>query len=174
MTEYSHPDVQAMQVEPMRAIDVARGIECVALVAGAGFVVATLALPGMVLAGVLVGMAAILRPRERLRPVTRDSARQTLVRRLTAEAMVLRWRYLDARKLAMGEVRSQTLWKVRRDITVWLENSVTRLDKYPEVGRILRSHRATGGVVDELDSALQRLGDIRRLCSISERLKLPF
>ena len=77
-------------------------------------------------------------------------------------------------RLPLGEARSQDLWTVRRDVTMWLQNSMGRLDRYPEVARILRTHRATGGLIDELDAALQRLADIRRLCSASDRLRLPF
>jgi len=172
VTEYS--DIQTLNQPSVRLLDVARTIECIALLAGAAVVVGALPMPGALLATVLVGMAVVLRPRERVRTATRSDTRREAVRRLTAEGLVLRWRYLDARKLPLGEARADALWAVRRDVTVWLENSTMRLSRYPEVAGILRAHRATGGLIDELDCALQRLADIRRLCSASERLRLPF
>ena len=172
MTEYS--EVQTLNQPSVRLLDVARALECIALLAGAAVVVGAMPMPSALLAGVLVGMAIILRPRERVRATTRADNRREVVRRLTAEGLVLRWRYLDARKLPVGEARADTLWSVRRDVTMWLEHSTERLSRFPEVAGILRAHRATGGVIDELDCALQRLADIRRLCSASEKLRLPF
>ena len=172
MTEYS--DVQTLNQPSVRLLDAARAIECVALLVGAAVVVGAMPMPGALLAAVLVGMAVVLRPRERARATNRSDTRREDVRRLTAEGLVLRWRYMDARKLPVGEARADALWSVRRDVTMWLENSTDRLGRYPEVAGILRAHRATGGLIDELDSALQRLADIRRLCSVSEKLRLPF
>jgi hypothetical protein len=100
--------------------------------------------------------------------------RRLLIQRLTGEGLELRWRYAETRKLPLGQARSDTLWTIRRDITVWLQTGLKPIDRYPEIAGILNSHRASGGLVDELDSALHRLGEIRRLCSISEKLKLPF
>ena len=172
MTEYS--EVQTLNQPSVRLLDMARALECIALLAGAAVVVGAMPMPSALLAGVLVGMAIILRPRERVRSATRADNRREAVRRLTAEGLVLRWRYLDAHKLPVGEARADALWSVRRDVTMWLENSTERLIRFPEVAGILRAHRATGGVIDELDCALQRLADIRRLCSASEKLRLPF
>jgi hypothetical protein len=172
VTDYS--DVQTLNQPSVRLLDAARAIECIALLAGAAVVVGAMPMPSALLAAVLVGMAVVLRPRERVLTTSRADARREDIRRLTAEGLVLRWRYLDARKLPVGEARADALWSVRRDVTIWLENSTARLDRYPEVAGILRAHRATGGVIDELDCALQRLAEVRRLCSVSERLRLPF
>jgi hypothetical protein len=172
VTDYS--DVQTLSQPSLRLLDVARALECIALLMGAAVVVGAMPMPGASLAAVLVGMAVVLRPRERVRANTRADTRREAVRRLTAEGLVLRWRYVDAHKLALGEARADALWSVRRDVTIWLENSARRLERYPEVAGILRSHRATGGVIDELDCALKQLGEIRRLCSMSEKLRLPF
>ena len=172
MTDYS--DIQTLNQPSVRLVDAARALECIALLAGAAVVAAGMPMPGAMLAAVLVGMAAVLRPRERAREVTRADTRREAVRRLTAEGLVLRWRYLDASKLPVGEARADALWAVRRDVTIWLENSTMGLSRYPEVAGILRARRATGGLIDELDCALQRLADIRRLCGVSEKLRLPF
>jgi hypothetical protein len=158
-----------------RFLDAARAIECVALVAGAGVAIATVPLPGALVAGALMGVAAVMKPRERVAPEhLRTRQRRELVRRLSAEGLVLRWRYIEARKLPLGAARADALWAVRREILVWLETGLNRLDRYPEIAGILKSHRATGGLIDELDSTLQRLGDIRRLCTVSDKLELPF
>ena len=172
MTDYS--DVQTLNQPSVRFLDAARAIECIALLAGAAVVAGAMPMPGASLAAVLVGMAIVLRPRERAGAVTRSDTRREVVSRLTAEGLVLRWRYMEARKLQVGEARADALWSVRRDVTIWLQNSTGRLSRYPEVAGILRSHRATGGLIDELDCALQRLADIRRLCGVSEKLRLPF
>ena len=173
MSEYS--ETRVLESTSVRVLDVARAAECVALVGGAGLAIATLSFPTALIAVALVGMAAVLRPRERVSPeAARIEMRRQLIQSLTSEGLVLRWRYAEIRKLPLGQSRSDALWSVRRDITVWLAASCRRVDRYPEIARILNSHRASGGLVDELDSALQRLGEIRRLCSISEKLKLPF
>jgi hypothetical protein len=172
VTEYS--DIQTLNQPSVRVLDLARTIECIALLAGAGVIVGAMPMPGALLAAVLVGMAVVLRPRERALHATRADHRREAVRRLTAEGLLLRWRYLDARKLPVGQARADALWSVRRDVTIWLEKSTARLSRYPEVAGILRTHRATGGVIDELDCAMQRLADIRRLCNVSEKLRLPF
>ena len=170
---------EAQVADPMnpvsvRILDAARALECVALVAGAGFTIATMPLPASFLGAALVGMAAVLRPRERISLADqRTEMRRQLVHRLTGEALDLRLRYAETRKLPLGQDRADVLWTVRRDITVWLTHAPTRVSRYPEIAGILNSHRSSGGLVDELDSALHRLGEIRRLCSMSEKLKLP-
>jgi hypothetical protein len=176
MTDRSEAQAaSSMNPVSVRILDAARAVECVALVAGAGFTIATLPLPASFLGAALVGMAAVLRPRERVSSVDqRIEMRRQLVQRLTGEALELRMRYAETRKLPLGQHRADVLWTIRRDITVWLAQAPRRISRYPEIAGILNAHRATGGLVDELDGALQRLGEIRRLCSISEKLKLPF
>jgi hypothetical protein len=173
VSEYS--ETQVGDPSSLRLLDAARAVECVALMAGAGLAIMTMPLPGALVAGALVGMAAVIRPRERVPASTaRTDVRRQVLRRLTAEGMVLRWRYNELRKMPIGQARSDALWSIRRDITVWLETGLDSVDRYPEVAGILKAHRTTGGLVDELDSVLQRLGEIRRLAMMSDKLKLPF
>jgi hypothetical protein len=142
VTDYS--DVQTLSQPSVRLLDVARALECIALLVGAAVVVGAMPMPGASLAAVLVGMAVVLRPRERVQANARAETRREAVGRLTAEGLVLRWRYVDAHKLPVGQARADALWSVRRDVTIWLENSARRLERYPEVAGILRAHRATG------------------------------
>ena len=168
-------EARVLQPTSARLLDVARAVECMALVGGAGFAIATLPFPTSLVAVALVGVAAVLRPRERVSAAdARTEMRGNLIRRLTAEGLALRWRYVEVHQLPLGQARSDAMWIARRDILVWLQTGLRPVDRYPEIAGILKAHRATGGLVDELDSALHRLGEIRRLCSMSKDLKLPF
>jgi hypothetical protein len=126
---------------------------------------------GFVAAYAMLAAALALIPKRET--VVREDARLDLLNRLQAHGLDLRTRYILAREDEPTFERSQALWEVQREITVWLANSQDRLRRYPEFAGIYEFRRGRGGLIDELDRSLAALSELRRLSTISKNLQLP-
>jgi hypothetical protein len=154
--------------------DAVRRVEVVGLVGMSLLLAIQYALYGLAPAAAMLWMAVTLLPRERVVPAaTREEARMELLNQLQAEAMDLRARYMTVRSQPLTLQRAEGFWQVRREITVWLETCRSRLRFYPEFAGIYDARRGSGGIIDDLDRCLSCFSELKRLTSLSMRLRLP-
>ena len=158
----------------LRVLDAVRFVEVIGLV-GMGLLLAIQFAPyGFAPAAALLWMAVTLRPRERALPVaTREESRAELLNMLQLEALDLRALYMNVRAQPLTLQRAEALWRARREITVWLATCQYRMRFYPEFAGIYRARRGTGGIIDDLDRCLSCLSELKRLSSLSQKLRLP-
>jgi hypothetical protein len=157
-----------------RVLDTVRRVEVAGLVA-LSLVLAVQHPPdGLAAASAMLLIAAFLLPRTRqAEAVSREDARMAVLNQLQSEALDLRTRYMAAREHPLTLNRSNSLWEVRRDITIWLTACQKQIAPYPEFSGIFKARRGHGGVIDELDRCLNSLSELKRLASLSKRLQLP-
>ncbi|HWO72944.1 MAG TPA: hypothetical protein VNN21_05245 [Dehalococcoidia bacterium] len=157
---------------PARILIQVRRVEAIALLIAAAYVVAA---PHMhaVFALPFLAIAVLLHPRPRTLANARAAQRARLIDFLDAEARHLRQRYMEIRALPLSLSRTQAQWQIRREIAAWIVRAETRFRVFPEFQPIFAEHRRQGGIIDELDSCLQRLRELKRLVELSRELRLP-
>jgi hypothetical protein len=128
---------------------------------------------GFVAAFAMLAAALALVPQRHEAAATRDEARLELLNRIQTEGLELRARYVTIRETEPTYERSQALWQVVRELTVWLARSQDRLRRYPEFAGIFEFRRGNGGTIDEVDRSLAAFSELRRLSTLSQNLQLP-
>jgi hypothetical protein len=157
-----------------RILDAVRLVETAALLIASVVLALYMEVFGVVLAAPILGAAAIIRPRDRRSAAkVRTERRSAFVNSTQAEAVGLRARYIETRGRSLSLSRTLALGEVRLDIRHWINLTSQRFADFPEFQLIFLAHNNSGGVLDELDGCIRRLSEIRRLCSLSERLGLP-
>ncbi len=157
-----------------RVLDAVRYIEAACLLVIGILLVLYYGPLGLVGASFLLGGAVVLLPktREAVRP-TQDAQRLSLLDGLRSEALVLRDLYTSTASMPLSESRSREMWRVRREIIVWLDRSRARMKTLPEFAPIYEDRTGSGGVLYELDCALACLSEMQRLLRLSQKLRLP-
>jgi hypothetical protein len=164
----------AVYTGPERILDAVRLVETAMLLLASLMLALHMEVVGAVLAAPIIGAAIIIRPRDRRSAVrVRTERRAAFVNSAQTEALGLRARYMETRSRRLSLPRSRALSDIRLEIMRWIDSTGYQLAEYPEFQLIFLAHRSTGGVLDELDSCIGRLSEIRRLCSLSERLRIP-
>jgi hypothetical protein len=159
----------------MRTLDTARRLEALALLIVSPMVAFLFQPLGVLPSLLLLVVAVVMVPRDRtVEVVTRERRRAETLDSLLNEAMQLRGSYMHVRSQPLTQERSQSMWRARREILVWIDNSGRRLHRFPEVAGILEHRRGRGGLIDELDRCIGGLSEVKRLGRLSEKLGLPF
>jgi hypothetical protein len=129
---------------------------------------------GVALALPMFATAVILVPRERAAVVaTREQERVQFLDKVATEGQELRQRYVEILHQAQSDLQAHSEHQIERQIRLWIESVGLRFAGYPEFAAIFQAHEKDSGLLAELDSCLTRIGEIQRLCRLSEKLRLP-
>ena len=145
------------------------------LLAAAGFALFSPQLPP-VAALPLIALALLLhpgRPTTRSPSSIREERRSQFLSSLENEAQQLRKRYVEASRFPLSQGRTQEQWQIGREAASWIASAESQFRAFPEFRAIFEAHQKRGDVIYELDSCISRLGELRRLCLLSRKLKLP-
>lgn len=165
--------VRLPNVMGARLLDGVRRAEALALVLVGLILTFHLGPLGLAIAAFLLASAVLLMPRERVASLSREEVRQVFLNTLHLEASQLRAEYISIRSRPLSESRAQDLWDIRRRIIVWLDSSRSRMKAYPEFNSIFATRLTEGGILHELDCSLECLSELKRLSTLSEKLRLP-
>jgi hypothetical protein len=149
-----------------------RRIECILLLSAAALLLFSSQMPPLAILPLIV-TALTVYPRKPTLTETRTERRKQFVAFLEQQAEDLRKVHFELSQLPVSMQRAQMLWQVERQISEWIASAESQFRAFPEFKAIFEAHHQSGAPVYELDSCLARLAELRRLCSLSQKLKLP-
>jgi hypothetical protein len=121
----------------------------------------------------MLAVAWLLIPRSRAVAPRREQLRWQSLRRIEEEGQRLRAAHIQAHAMPLTIDRSRTIWQTDREILRWVARSEADLKRFPEIAYIFRFQDRQSTMLGELDARLESLTRMRRLCRLSESLRLP-